>query len=258
MKIDNQPSRGTYHFNRDDTSYLTTTLTNNDDENDDIDDIDDGFHDDIDDNDNENENNENNENENDENDDNENDKGKNKKKKKQNWFTKAKKGVMSKATSSSAGKALFNKFVDKETKNLINSLCIIEEKEEGYEKSKQMKTDIYRIAVKIIMLYQDKFITERDFGNIKSQFRKVCSSLKNGFRTGILEETTAQRIESNIIDFCSSTKNLITPFLTDHTLNRLDRLQGTLGNLNWLMTASKFDEFNSIVYACAHYLEQIK
>jgi len=244
IKFDNQPSRGTYHFNRDDTNYLTTNLTNNEDDLNDEDFDESGEQHDgekI---------------ENEEDNNNESETGI--KKKKQNWFSKAKKGVISKATSSSAGKALFNKFVDKETKNLINAMCIIEEKEGGYEKGRQMKSDIYRIAVKIIILYQDKLITERDFGNLKSQFRKVCSSLKNGYRTGKLEETTAHRIETHIIEFCVSTRQLITPFLSKHTMDRLDRLQETLGSSKWLIAASIHDEFTNIVYACAHYLEELR
>jgi len=172
---------------------------------------------------------------------------------------KSQKNVASKATNTAAGKALFNKFVDKETKNMIKSITTIISHTDSEEKAKQTKSDVFRLAVKLILLYQDKLISKEDFDLLKGKFRMVCSSLKNGYRFGVLEEATAIRIELNIVELCTSVRELVTGFLSEHTLMRLERLNQTLANKDWLLRASCFqEEFGEIIIACAHYLEQMR
>eukprot|EP01129_Flabellula_baltica_P013640 TRINITY_DN6374_c0_g1_i1.p1 TRINITY_DN6374_c0_g1~~TRINITY_DN6374_c0_g1_i1.p1 ORF type:complete len:206 (+),score=38.24 TRINITY_DN6374_c0_g1_i1:27-644(+) len=179
-----------------------------------------------------------------------------KKKRKKNLFSDAKRGIASKAAGSKAGEGLINKFLDSETKDMINAIRDITRLESGDEAAKIIKKDIYKIAVKMILLYQDKVITKEDFIRLRGQFKRMCAALRNGYRTGTLEEDTAVRITDLAIVFFEDVKSLLDGAIKNDTMERVERLGGTLGDLGWLLMASQYaEEFGRIVLACAHYLD---
>jgi len=100
------------------------------------------------------------------------------KQKKKSWSTRTKQGL----GSSAVGKALINKFVDKETKKLINAIMVLVEKDKDKKAAKKVKSDIFRIAVKVIILHEEKYVTAEDFLKLRGNFRRICSATRNGRR----------------------------------------------------------------------------
>ena len=181
------------------------------------------------------------------------------KKRKKNLFSNAKRGFASKAASSKAGGSLINRALDKETKDMIHAIRDITLKESGSEAAKLVKKDIFKIAVKLILLYQDKVITKQDFIRVRGEFKRVCSSLRNGYRTGVLESETAYRIVGHVGVFLESVQGLLEGRIKEDTMERVVRIGNTLGDYEWLIVAQAYnEEFGRIVLACGHYLDQLR
>eukprot|EP01124_Arcella_intermedia_P028275 TRINITY_DN5712_c0_g1_i2.p1 TRINITY_DN5712_c0_g1~~TRINITY_DN5712_c0_g1_i2.p1 ORF type:complete len:274 (+),score=43.67 TRINITY_DN5712_c0_g1_i2:280-1101(+) len=172
--------------------------------------------------------------------------------KKKGWTARTKENI----GQSAVGKALFNKFVDKETKKLIAALTLLVEKDTDKKNAKKVKSDIFRIAVKVIVLYEEKYVSQEDFGRLRGNFRRICSATRNGYRTGIIEAETAQRISEVIHHFANGIKEIIVKYVSASTMERIDRLVLYLGSSDFITRTSKFNEFDTIVYVLALYLQE--
>jgi len=158
--------------------------------------------------------------------------------------------------SSAVGKALVNKFVDKETKKLINAIMVLVEKDKDKKAAKKVKSDIFRIAVKVIILHEEKYVTPEDFLKLRGNFRRICSATRNGYRTGRIEDDTANRIAELIQNFAAGIKEIIGKLVSNTTINRLDGLSNYLGAPDFLVRTSQFKEFDTVAYVLAYYLQE--
>eukprot|EP01125_Pyxidicula_operculata_P009910 TRINITY_DN3260_c0_g1_i1.p2 TRINITY_DN3260_c0_g1~~TRINITY_DN3260_c0_g1_i1.p2 ORF type:complete len:307 (-),score=72.49 TRINITY_DN3260_c0_g1_i1:3265-4185(-) len=175
-------------------------------------------------------------------------------KKSSSWITRKKKGV----ASSAVGRALFNQFVDKETKLLIKHIALLVEKDQGKKFAKKIDNDIFKIAVKAAVLYEQKSISTDDFLHLRNSFRRICSATRNGYRSGSgkLSESTAQRIAEMLHAFANGVKQVISPHLSKKTVLKIDDLMEYIGSADFLVRMSKFVEFDKVVYVLAYYLQE--
>jgi len=171
---------------------------------------------------------------------------------KKSWSARTKQGI----GNSAVGKALFNKFVDKETKKLINVIMVLVEKDKDKKTAKKIKSDIFRIAVKVIVLHEEKYVSADDFIKLRGNFRRICSATRNGYRTGIIEEDTALRISELIENFALGIKEIITKLVSPATIDRIDTLVNYLGKPDFLVRVSKLKEFDTVAYVLAYYLQE--
>ena len=178
------------------------------------------------------------------------------KKQKLSWIQKKKKGIASRAAGSSIGSALFKKNVDKDTQSLINSLCEIIEKEKGKKEAKHTKKEILKVAVKILILYEDKKVTEESFDSLVFAFRRICSSVRNSYHARSLNEDTAVRIRKLAQTLFDNLQNALDRLVTENTMERIQALIDYIFNPSFLVTATKYDkEFQQIAMVLAYYLE---
>jgi len=171
---------------------------------------------------------------------------------KKSWSARTKQGI----GNSAVGKALFNKFVDKETKKLINAIMVLVEKDKDKKTAKKIKSDIFRIAVKVIVLHEEKYVSADDFLKLRGNFRRICSATRNGYRTGVIEEDTAMRISELIDNFAVGIKEIIIKFVSNATIDRIDALVNYLGKPDFLVRTSKLKEFDTVAYVLAYYLQE--
>jgi len=124
------------------------------------------------------------------------------------------------------------------------------------KKAKKVKNDIFSIAVKTIVLYQEKKVTDNDFLHLKNTFRRICSAIRNGYRTGEIEPETAKRISDLMQTFGVAVKEIIQPHVSDATIQKFNALLGYIGSSEFLIRVSKYEEFGSIAYVLAFYLQE--
>lgn len=98
--------------------------------------------------------------------------------------------------------------VDKETVMLLETVKTIVTKESGEKKGKQVKKgndcvclpfdhtftlltiDVTKLAVKIVLLYEDKKLHEDSFEPLAFNFRRICSTIKNNYRNHTFNKDT--------------------------------------------------------------------
>jgi hypothetical protein len=178
------------------------------------------------------------------------------KKKKQSWALKQKKGLASRAATSSLGKVFLKKFVDKETQTLMVTVKKLVAKVDGTKKASQINRNIIKIAVKVIILYRDKKVTEANFESLKGNFRRICSTIKNNWRTQQFNEKTCERLLEQVNQFEKGLIKILKPHITSHTEKRIDDTFQYLANPQFLLKASKLPEFEKVVYVLSYYLVQ--
>jgi len=133
---------------------------------------------------------------------------------------------------------------------------VIVEKDQGKKQAKKVKSDIFSIAVKTILLYQDKKVTDNDFLHLKNTFRRICSATRNGYRTGEIETDTGKRISDLIHNFGTGVRDILQSHVSSGTLQKLTDLLTYIGSPDFLVRVSKFDEFDNIAYVLAFYLQE--
>jgi len=146
--------------------------------------------------------------------------------------------------------------VDKETKKLINVIMVLVEKDKDKKTAKKIKSDIFRIAVKVIVLHEEKYVSADDFIKLRGNFRRICSATRNGYRTGVIEGDTALRISELIENFALGIKEIISKLVSPATIDRIDSLVNYLGKPDFLVRVSKLKEFDTVAYVLAYYLQE--
>jgi len=139
---------------------------------------------------------------------------------------------------------------------LINAIMVLVEKDRDKKTAKRVKADIFRIAVKVIVLHEEKFVSPEDFLKLRGNFRRICSATRNGYRTGIIEDETAVRISELIQLFAVGIKEIIGKFISASTTARIDSLVQYLGASDFLVRTSKLKEFDTVAYVLAYYLQE--
>lgn len=175
--------------------------------------------------------------------------------KKLSWLEKKKKGLASKAAGSSLGAGIFEKYVDKETQSLIDSVCAIIAKEQGSKAAKKTKKEILKVAVKILLLYNAKKVTEESFETLVFSFRRICSSVRNAYHAKSLNEATATRIHGVAMIFYQNLQNSLAGLVSENTMQRILSLINNIFSTTLLVAATKYDkEFQQIAMVLATYL----
>lgn len=101
-------------------------------------------------------------------------------------------------------------------------------------------------------------ITPQQFESLIVYFRRICSSVRNGYLTKTLSEETAERIASVALVFGNGVKSILEPHLSKGTMDKIDYLMQTLGSAKFLLQASKYPDFDKVAMVMAHYLDQSK
>lgn len=157
--------------------------------------------------------------------------------------------------TSGIGKQLFKKFVDKETLLLLESFTTLITKECGAKQAKKVKNDIIKIAVKVLVLYDSKKLTEESFRGLGFFFRRICSTVKNAYLRKELNEDTFQRLQSLVKEFELGIRNILKAYVSETTIKRIKDTFEFFQDKTFMLKISKQPEFEKIVHVLAHYLE---
>lgn len=115
-----------------------------------------------------------------------------------------------------------------------------------------------KTAVKVIMLYEEKKVTDEDFESMQLTFRRTCAGVRNAYQGRSLnvdQESIADRVSVHLTSFSSGVIKVIKPFVRQHSLGRLEDLLGYLANPAFLLRAFKLDEFQTIAMVLSSYLQ---
>jgi len=169
-----------------------------------------------------------------------------------------KKAFASKVSTSTVGQSLLKKVMDKETKSLMKTIRIIARKESGEKQSDRLNRDVTKLAVKIVILHNNKNVTDDDFRAMEFSFRRICSAMRNAFRNRVMDLPTAQRINGHITAVHHHIKEMLTPWVSEETIARLKRTIDYLGNTEFIMKLPSYpEEYKEIIMTFDHYLDAI-
>jgi len=170
-----------------------------------------------------------------------------------------KKAFASVTATSSVGKSLFRKFVDQETLLLLDSLTSLITKEYGSNKAKQVKKDVTKLAVKVLVLYDSKKLIDKDFHELGFFIKRICSTVKNAYLRKELNEQTFTRVQTLLHTFEVEIRRVLLDYVSDNTLKRLKDTISFFADKNFMLKISKQPEFESgVIHVLAHYLEASK
>eukprot|EP01127_Copromyxa_protea_P007252 TRINITY_DN17173_c0_g1_i1.p1 TRINITY_DN17173_c0_g1~~TRINITY_DN17173_c0_g1_i1.p1 ORF type:complete len:222 (+),score=46.91 TRINITY_DN17173_c0_g1_i1:38-703(+) len=170
---------------------------------------------------------------------------------KDGFWSKRKRGV----ASSGLGKALIEQQLDKESKTLIKVLCEMVAVTHDKKTAELIKKYIFKVAAKTVLLLQDGKLSAEQFQSLRGSFRRICSSVRNGYLvTKSLTPETANRIAQIICQFGGGVRSLVKPFLSTGSLDKIDFLLSIFGSEEFLMKASKVETFDSVAMVLSHYL----
>eukprot|EP01130_Rhizamoeba_saxonica_P018888 TRINITY_DN9618_c0_g1_i1.p1 TRINITY_DN9618_c0_g1~~TRINITY_DN9618_c0_g1_i1.p1 ORF type:complete len:173 (-),score=32.05 TRINITY_DN9618_c0_g1_i1:65-583(-) len=161
---------------------------------------------------------------------------------------------------SSLRNALFKKYVDDETKCLLDHLCVIIVAHSDSEQSKRFRSCVVKVAVKIAWSYKQKQISKDQFIYLRSSFRKVCSSLVNTFRLkGIrdVDEQTLTRLSSHFSVFEERILEIFAEQFSQDIREEVSLSFQYIGSpffLDFAFKDENTEEFKQVVFACSYYL----
>ncbi len=151
--------------------------------------------------------------------------------------------------------ALFNKYADGDTKNLVENLCFLVEKYSDKAIAEKMNTDIVGLTMKIVLLFGKKKIELDDLNDLRVAFRKMCASIVNSYRIGTFIDSLP-RIEKNFQIF----QKELEIMLKKHSKKSVILIQETCD----IIATTKFFDFayskepqvfKNVVFTLAYYLE---
>ncbi|PRP74988.1 hypothetical protein PROFUN_07381 [Planoprotostelium fungivorum] len=180
--------------------------------------------------------------------------------KKPSWILSQKKALASRASTSTVGQGLLNKMLDKETKTLLKTVRTIAKKEQGEKFADRLHKDITKLAVKIVLLHKEQRVTDEAFNAMEFSLRRIFSATRNAYRNRKLDEGTIQRIVGHVAHLhehikLTHARGMISPWVSDHTIQRLKRVIEYLGSPTLLAKLPSYpEEYKEIVFAFDHYL----
>eukprot|EP01108_Squamamoeba_japonica_P008743 TRINITY_DN784_c0_g1_i2.p1 TRINITY_DN784_c0_g1~~TRINITY_DN784_c0_g1_i2.p1 ORF type:complete len:255 (-),score=96.52 TRINITY_DN784_c0_g1_i2:113-877(-) len=171
------------------------------------------------------------------------------------WFRK-KKGVTGKLATSRLGTALFKKYMDEETVELIdaNKRIVASHKDEKF--SKDLHKHIMRLSVKAIMLYDNHTFTEEDFAQFRVPFRKICNLIKNNYARNIWDDHLISRLSDLVKSIAEGLKAMLNKYVKAETLSKLDECAQYLESKAYWEHAHQSDDYKVIVEVFSHYLDE--
>jgi hypothetical protein len=116
-----------------------------------------------------------------------------------------------------------------------------------------------KTSVKVIVLYEEKRVTDEDFQSMQFLFRRTCAGVRNAYQgrtmKNVDQDSIAERISGHLTQFSSGVVKVIKPFVTRHSIDRIESLLGYLANPNFLSNSFKLDEFQTIAMVLSSYLQ---
>lgn len=171
------------------------------------------------------------------------------------WFQKKKKGLMSKTATTSVGKAMFKKYGDKETQILLKAIKTLTTEIYNEKTGKKVYNYILKLAVKTLLLYDQKIITNEEFADLEMTFRRICSSFRNCYHVRAISKPQSERLAELTGQLCYSISDLLNPHIQQKTRNKIEYLISMLCNNKFLYQIQKYDKlFDQIAMVLCYYL----
>jgi hypothetical protein len=142
-----------------------------------------------------------------------------KSKKTQSAAMRIKKAAGSSVATSSAGKGLIKEFLGKDGIKLIDLIKQVITIHEGKKKAAEVESNIIRVAVKVILLWQNKDITNNDIASTVPKVKAVWSDIIDFCEMSFAYDPP--KIKSSGEELTTCFKNMLKDFVTDNTLERM-------------------------------------
>lgn len=131
--------------------------------------------------------------------------------------------------------------------------------QDGKKKADKVRKDIMKSAVKVIVLYEEKRVTDEDFQSMQFLFRRTCSGVRNAYQgrtvKNVDQDSIAERISGHLRQFSAGVTKVIKPFVTKHSLDRMESLLAYLANPSFLVKSFSLAEFQTIAMVLSSYLQ---
>jgi len=175
------------------------------------------------------------------------------------WVVHQKQVLASKASNSKIGKTILKKILDKQTVIFIEVLQKVATSEFGETKAKKnMRKDVTKAIVKVLVLVEDKKLNELDFRGILYHFRRVCAIIRNSYQNNSLNSETAIKLESLIKQLDITMNETFKGLVSSNTLARMSSALQTLAAAKFLENIFKSEDFGKIIVSCAHFLDLMR
>jgi len=142
-----------------------------------------------------------------------------KSKKTQSVAMRLKKGAASSVATSSAGKGLIKEFLGKDGISLLDLIKQVVTNYEGKKKATEIEDNIIRVAVKVILLWQNKDITNANIASTVPKVKAVWSDIIDFCEMSFAYDPPKIKASGEDLIVCFT--NLLKDYVTDNTLTRL-------------------------------------
>lgn len=140
-------------------------------------------------------------------------------KKSQSVSMRLKKGAVSSVATSSAGKGLIKEFLGKDGIKLIELVKQIITQYEGKKKATEVENNIIRVAVKVILLWRNKDITNENIATTVPKVKAVWSDIIDFCEMSFSYDPPKVKTSGDELVLCFT--NLLKDFVTENTIERL-------------------------------------
>lgn len=140
-------------------------------------------------------------------------------KKAQSTAMRLKKKAGSSVATSSAGKGLIKEFLGKDGVKLIDLVKQVITTYEGKKKATEVENNIIRVAVKVILLWKNKDLTNNDIASTVPKVKAVWSDIIDFCEMSFAYDPPKIKQSGDELIVCFTT--LLKEFVTDNTLERM-------------------------------------
>jgi len=156
-----------------------------------------------------------------------------KSKKTQSAAMRMKKAAGSSVATSSAGKSLIKEFLGKDGIRLISLIKQVITIHEGKKKALEVEDNIIRVAVKVILLWQNKDITIKDISATVPKVKAVWSDIIDFCEMSFAYDPP--KIKTSGEELIACFKVLLKDYVTDNTLEKM------AATINYITTKELLD-----------------
>jgi len=150
---------------------------------------------------------------------------------------------------------LYKKYVDTYSKELLESVCEIQQQFKSKDSSVQLKENILEVISEIIILHKKKLVSPEQFWALKRSFRLVCSSITNSFRLESIRKDL-YRIIGYINKFFQEIKDIVSPYVEEPFLIQFHESLTIIGNRDFILFGYEkaLPLFKNIINGLLYYL----
>jgi len=130
-----------------------------------------------------------------------------------------KKGAASSVATSSAGKGMIKEFLGKDGILLLDLVKQVITNYEGKKKATEIEDNIIRVAVKVILLWQNKDITNANIASTVPKVKAVWSDIIDFCEMSFAYDPPKIKASGEELVICFT--NLLKDYVTENTLARL-------------------------------------